>query len=104
MTGDVGDIGSEGDGIVGVVCNAPLLCCSTLGDGGGDVFDAVTLGDASVDEMVELLCTLIDSARFSCVANSNSAFRTGSPADKDGVVDDGGLVSSSMISSAACLR
>ena len=44
------------------------------------------------------------SARFSCVAMSNSAFCTRSPALKLGTVSAGGLVSIVMISSAACFK
>ena len=76
---------------------------ATLGSGivGGD---AGTLGDASLGVMFTVSAGLIDSALFNCVAISRSALRTGSPADNDGVVVDGGLVKSSIISSAACFK
>lgn len=60
-------------------------------------YESPTLGDTASG-------VLIDSILFSCVANSNNAFRTGSPAESDGVVDDGGRVSIEMMSSAACFK
>ena len=60
-------------------------------------YESPTLGDTASG-------VLIDSILFSCVANSNNAFRTRSPAESDGVVDDGGRVSIEMMSSAACFK
>jgi hypothetical protein len=76
---------------------------ATLGSGivGGD---STTLGDVLLGVVFIVSVGLIESALFNCVAISRRALRTGSPADNDGVVDDGGLVNSSIISSAACFK
>ena len=65
--------------------------CVTIGDGNMEGGDCGTLGDAVLGVMGELLGVVIDSNLFNYVTSSSSAFRTGSSADKDGVVDDGGL-------------
>ena len=44
------------------------------------------------------------STLLSCVAKVNSAFRTGSPASRLGVVADGGFVKSVIMSVAACFK
>ena len=46
----------------------------------------------------------IGSARFNCSARVSSALRTGSPADSEGVVEEGGCVKMVMMSPAACFR
>ena len=49
-----------------------------------------------------VLC--IGCVLFNCSAKVSRALRTGSPAESEDVVDDGGAVSIDIISSAACLR
>ena len=113
-------------GMFRVYSNAVLLLCGSITllvisccVGDGDGLECRTLGaDAVVldcsdilgDEAIGVESSVvvfgdsgIDSILFNCVANLSNALRTGSPVERDGVVDDGGLVSIVMISFTACL-
>ena len=79
----------------------------TLGSNAGNgmcVGDVVgcTLRDAAA--LVSEGYSRIVCIRFNCVASVKSAFLTGSPACKLGVVVDGGSVNIDTMSPAACFR
>ena len=69
--------------------------------GGTTLGDCVTGGGLAVGE-VESRGN--GSILLSCVDKSSKAFLTGSPAVKDGCVEDGGCVKMVVMSRAACLR
>ena len=73
----------------------------------GSVVEGTTLrDDASVGGLLEEVVESSGngSIRFNCDDNSSKAFLTGSPAAKDGTVDDGGWVKMVEISEAACFK
>ena len=76
--------------------------CSTLGSGAFSTF-LLSVGTIGGDASSGLVVGM-GSTRLSCYAMSRSAFRTGSPARRLGVVLEGGLVSKVTMSVAACFK
>ena len=91
LLGDLSVVGEE-DRVVGEEDRVVLRL-----DGVSTEFE-FTLGDDAAPVVV------IDFARLICSASLRSAFLTGSPASRVGIVREGGLVSISIMSFAACRR
>ena len=85
---------SSVDSTIGDIVTVCLFMEVSVGDvDGSKVFGIVGVTDCGIFSIL-----------LSCVANTRKLFRIGSPALREGVLDDGGCVNIFTMSEAACFR